>query len=356
MYNDIEETKNNENVVEPESDMKAEEIPQAAQEYASYTENVVEPESDMKAEEIPQATQEYTPYYANMAQPVAEPVRPKKAKKEKKAKKSHKVLAIIAAALCFGVIAGASAFGVSSVLKRMFPTAGSTVVYVDPLKEVELPMAMVNTSGDGTNEAQVIDVADVVDAVMPSVVSVTSRITQDIYFGYYSIGTQESDSSGSGIIIGQNDTEILIVTNNHVVEGNEGVSVQFIDNEIVSAVVKGTAPDIDIAVLAVDVADVKQETMQNIRIAKIGNSETLRLGERVIAVGNALGLGQAVTQGGVSALDRTITVEGLVYADMIQTDAAINSGNSGGALINMYGEVVGINSAKCSATGVEGIG
>jgi len=275
------------------------------------------------------------------------------AKPEKKKRRFGKVVGVLAGAICFGIIAGAVGFGVNYGLKKLFPTEAAKESGND--NKIQISAVVSSTSNGG--EAIVMDAADAVDAVMPAVVAVTSKvITEEYFFGYFPMGTQEYESSGSGIIIGQSDSEILIVTNNHVIEDNNGVSIQFIDDSIVTAVVKGTAPDIDIAVLAVNVNDISEETMGKIRIAKLGNSDALRLGERVIAVGNALGLGQSVTQGGISALGRSITVDDVTFEDMIQTDAAINKGNSGGALINTSGEVIGINSAKSSATGVEGMG
>lgn len=271
----------------------------------------------------------------------------------KKKKRFGRFAGLLAGALCFGIIAGAAAYGINCGLKALFPDSQNNTVD----RDTRLQISAVVSSTSGSGEAIVMDAADAVDAVMPAVVSVTSKIVSEQYYmGYFPMGTQEYESSGSGIIIGQSDSEILIVTNNHVIEDNKGVSIQFIDDSIVSAVVKGTAPDIDIAVLAVNTADISDDTISKIRVAKLGNSDTLRLGERVIAVGNALGLGQSVTQGGISALGRSITVDEVVFENMIQTDAAINKGNSGGALINTSGEVVGINSAKSSATGVEGMG
>ncbi len=274
-------------------------------------------------------------------------------KPAKKKKRMGKVLGVVIGAVCFGIIAGAVGYGVNYGLNTLFPQKNEA----NADRDTKLQISAVVSSTSDNGGAIVMDASDAVDAVMPAVVSVTSKIVAEQYYmGYFPMGTQEYESSGSGIIIGQSDSEILIVTNNHVIEDNNGVSIQFIDDAIVTAVVKGTAPDIDIAVLAVNIDDISDETISQIRVAKLGNSDNLRLGERVIAVGNALGLGQSVTQGGISALGRSITVDDVVFEDMIQTDAAINKGNSGGALINTSGEVIGINSAKSSATGVEGMG
>ncbi len=274
-------------------------------------------------------------------------------KSEKKKKRAGKVAGVLVGAICFGIIAGAVGYGVNYGLKNLFGVEEKD--NTDNNNKIQISAVVNSTGSDG--EAIVMDAADAADAVMPAVVAVTSKIiSEQYYMGYFPMGIRESEASGSGIIIGQNDSEVLIVTNNHVIEDNSGVSIRFIDDSIVTAVVKGTAPDIDIAVLAVDVDDISDETMGQIRVAMLGNSDNLRLGERVIAVGNALGLGQSVTQGGISAIGRSITVDDVTFENMIQTDAAINKGNSGGALINIRGEVIGINSAKSSATGVEGMG
>ena len=173
----------------------------------------------------------------------------------------------------------------------------------------------------------------------------------------------ESESAGSGIIIGENDTELLICTNNHVVEDSDTLTVTFIDDESYEAQVKGTDKENDLAVVAVKLDDISDDTRSKIKIAKYGDSDSLRVGEQVVAIGNALGYGQSVTTGIVSALNRDITASedgsedsATTYQDLIQTDAAINPGNSGGALLNMNGEVIGINSAKASESGVEGMG
>lgn len=168
--------------------------------------------------------------------------------------------------------------------------------------------------------------------------------------------TYEVPSSGSGIIVGQNEEELLIVTNNHVVEDANNLSVVFIDSTPVDAAIKGTDADSDLAVIAVPLKDIPADTLSQITVATLGNSDDLKMGQSVIAIGNALGHGQSVTVGWISALDREVTTEGTVTRNLLQTDAAINPGNSGGALLNMKGEVVGINAAKYSSTEVEGIG
>jgi len=203
---------------------------------------------------------------------------------------------------------------------------------------------------------RVTDVSEVVDKVMPSVVSITNNYTYVTnYWGMeYS---QESEASGSGIIIGENGDELLIATNNHVIEGADKLAVQFIDGEVVEAKVKGADADNDVAVIAVALDDMVNTTKDAIEIATLGDSDALKVGEPAIAIGNALGYGQSVTTGVISALDRSIESEdGTKLEGFIQTDAAINPGNSGGALLNVKGEVIGINSNKIGGSTVEGMG
>ncbi len=201
-----------------------------------------------------------------------------------------------------------------------------------------------------------LDVSTVASNAMPSIVSITNKSVQEVrsFFGG-GIREYESVSAGSGIIVGQNDTELLVVTNNHVVEGSKELSVCFIDDEVYEAVVKGTDPDNDLAVIAVKVSDIKKSTMEKIAIATMGDSDALVIGEQVVAIGNALGYGQSVTTGIISALERDVEIDDIAK-DLIQTDAAINPGNSGGALLNMRGEVIGINSAKLASSQIEGMG
>lgn len=198
-------------------------------------------------------------------------------------------------------------------------------------------------------------IADVAEKVMPSIVSVYNKFTeQSQFFGH--TYTQEGESAGSGIIIGEADGELLIVTNNHVVEGADSLSVQFIDEENCEAVLKGTDPGSDLAVIAVPVSSLSDSTQKAIAVSDLGDSEELRIGEQVIAIGNALGYGQSLTVGYVSALNREISDESGITGTFIQTDAAINPGNSGGALLNTRGQVIGINSNKIGGSAVEGMG
>lgn len=212
----------------------------------------------------------------------------------------------------------------------------------------------------------VTDVSSVVEEVMPSVVSITNVSTVPVqipdFFGSFGGGTrggntyeQEQEASGSGFIIDKNDTELLIVTNNHVVNKANTLSVGFADGSVVDAKIKGTDVDSDLAVIAVPLENIESNTMNAIKIAKLGDSTQLKVGEAAIAIGNALGYGQSVTTGVISAIDREVTVDSVTNS-LIQTDAAINPGNSGGALLNMKGQVIGINSVKYSSTEVEGMG
>ena len=213
----------------------------------------------------------------------------------------------------------------------------------------------------------VTDVTRVVEQVMPCVVSIFGTyVVEDSFFGYYDY---ESEGGGSGIIIAESDSELLIVTNNHVVEDTKEMTVQFIDDSVAEARVKGTDPDMDLAVIAVDLDDLDPSTKKQIRVAILGNSDTLQVGEPAIAIGNALGYGQSVTTGVISAVNRSYTDEdGPLYGGntedydpdevkyLIQTDAAINPGNSGGDLLNVNGEVIGINSSKIADYTIEGMG
>ena len=195
----------------------------------------------------------------------------------------------------------------------------------------------------------------VVDQVMPSIVSVYNDFTEEVQNFYGQTFTRQGESTGSGIIIGKTDTELLIVTNNHVVEGADNLRVLFIDQETCDAELKGTNPSNDLAVIAVPLDDLKETTQSMIRVATLGNSDNLKIGEDVIAIGNALGYGQSVTTGIVSAINREISDE-TITGTFIQTDAAINPGNSGGALVNINGHVIGINSSKIGGSTVEGMG
>lgn len=243
-------------------------------------------------------------------------------------------------------------------------------------KDVDASDSKSDTGKDtGSTAKGNLDVSEIASEALPSIVSITTKSVQEVqnYFGMYGMygyapqqQEQEVEGSGSGIIVGKNDDELLIATNYHVVEGADTLSVAFTDGNAVEASVKGFDEERDLAVVSVSLDDVKDDTMDAISIAKIGSSDDLKVGEQVIAIGNALGYGQSVTTGIVSAKNRRMDSDNNTVTDgsddssdgvnLIQTDAAINPGNSGGALLNMEGEVVGINSAKLASTEVEGMG
>ena len=280
---------------------------------------------------------------------------------------------ITAGALLFGMIAGGVMVGVQVASSDLFKELYTVVAGDQAAGAVKAP-APGGPMGQGENgpglatpsyiAAPVTDVSVIVEQAMPSVVSITSTaVYQSRDFGYdWFFGgapegqTYEVPSSGSGIIIGENDTELLIVTNNHVVEDATSLKVTFIDQETVDAVIKGTDPETDLAVIAISLDQIKDGTKSQIRPATLGNSDDLKPGQGVIAIGNALGYGQSVTVGYISAVNREVQTEEGNTRLLLQTDAAINPGNSGGALLNMKGELVGINAAKYASTEVEGIG
>ncbi len=296
----------------------------------------------------------------NYSEPVTPPpVEEPKKKKEKKGGFGKTVLKTICIALIAGIVGGGAFLGVLYVGHDVFGI-GQTKETITEIQKIE-PNQNVETTV--TNS---IDVSGIAEQCMPSVVSITNKGVQEIrsWFGTYQ---QETSGSGSGIIIGENETELLIVTNYHVVSDSTELSVYFSFEEngedeenVVSAKIKGYDSQKDLAVIAVKLSDIPEETKAQIAIAKVGDSSQLKVGEQVVAIGNALGYGQSVTTGIVSALDREVTLTGsngeIISNLLIQTDAAINPGNSGGALLNMRGEVIGINSAKLAAAEVEGMG
>lgn len=283
---------------------------------------------------------------------------PQEQKKEKKAKKvrekkpmtvGKKWAALVAMALVFGLIAGGTMFGVNAAGNYLAGNDSSS----DEVGQTQTTASDSNSSSsDGSGQGTV---AEVAKNAMPSVVTISTMSVEEMrsFFG----GTQqyEVQGAGTGVIVGENDTELLIATNNHVVEGATSLSVGFIDEESVEGEVKGTDVNNDLAVVAVKLSDIPEDTMNQIKTATVGDSDDLQLGDQVVAIGNALGYGQSVTSGYVSALDRDLTLTDqsgttINSTGLIQTDAAINEGNSGGALLNMKGELIGINEAKSSST------
>lgn len=263
--------------------------------------------------------------------------------KKKEKKKMPKFMKVISMALVFGIVASVAFQATNLVADRFVGESNS--------KEVKSVDNTKLSTSTGTSVKS--DIASISEEVMPSVVSITNLSVQQVQSFFGGVQEQESKSVGSGIIIAQNDSELLIVTNNHVVEGNETLTVSFVDEESVEAQVKGTDAAKDLAVVAVNIKDIKDSTMDKIKVATLGDSDKLQVGESVIAIGNALGYGQSVTSGIVSATGREL--DG-IDEKLIQTDAAINPGNSGGALLNANGEVIGINTAKVATDTVEGMG
>ena len=263
---------------------------------------------------------------------------------------------VTAAALLFGVVSGGTMFGVNRAAELLFPaeTQAQTSTGAS-LEQVQVVPASPQMSSDAASGVVIEDVSPIVDAVMPSVVAITNTTLYKSSPWFGQSQTYEVPSSGSGIIIGQNDAEVLIVTNNHVIEDSSSLAVSFIDESVVEAAIKGTDSESDLAVIAVPLEKISADTKEQIKAATLGDSDSLKMGQGVIAIGNALGRGQSVTVGHVSALDREVTVDG-INKKVIQTDAAINPGNSGGALLNSRGEVIGINEAKYADASVEGVG
>lgn len=271
----------------------------------------------------------------------------------KKGSFAKKAVGIVCGALVFGIVAGSTMVGINWAAGAYGEKRS-----VEISQSETLPSSPDNNTVPASNTSNVTtanDVSSIVDKAMPSVVAITSKVIYEsqTWFGPMQ---QEGEGSGSGIVVGKNDDELLIVTNNHVVEGAQELKVTFIDQTAVDAAIKGTDADSDLAVIAVPLNNISSDTLSQIAIASLGNSDTIKVGQGVVAIGNALGYGQSVTVGYVSALDRAVQTEDGTNRDLLQTDAAINPGNSGGALLNMQGEVIGINSAKYSSTEVEGMG
>lgn len=308
-----------------------------------------------------------SPYFDYTARPVEEMNRDnsseeKKGKKNKEPGKKpgafKKVMLSICMGLCFGLFAGVGFYGVQLATGQLVWANGSTDVITEvPENATTYPVDEIH----GETATKYItyvqdDVSDMVEEVMPAMVSIVSNyVTTGMNF-WGQTYSQQATGSGSGIIVGETDDELLIVTNNHVVEDSTGLQVTFIDETTAEAVVKGTDADMDLAVIAVPIASLSEDTQNAITIAKLGDSDKLKLGEPVVAIGNALGYGQSVTNGIVSALNREMIAEDGSTGTYIQTNAAINHGNSGGALLNINGEVIGINAARIDGSSVEGMG
>lgn len=280
--------------------------------------------------------------------------------------RGNRVAGIVASALLFGAVSGGTMVGVNVLADqhRSEIVASVNELTGQEQKESTSPIQKTvakdkdDTSSAKTTASGEESVSKIAKDAMSSVVSITNTIKyQQNGFSLYGQGqTREAAASGSGVIIGENDNELLIVTNKHVVEDSTSLSVQFVDGKSYDAKIKGTDSDADLAVIAVPLDSISAETRKSISTATFGDSDALSVGDQVVAIGNALGYGQSVTTGIISAKDRDIQTENGSETGLLQTDAAINPGNSGGALLNMQGELIGINVAKYSDTTVEGMG
>lgn len=273
---------------------------------------------------------------------------------------AKKYISGVLAAVVFGVVAGSAMYGTYHIEKKYLGgndtknyTISTVTSNIDKVTSDDI-----NANGD-TNLSQYLsmNVESVAQAALPAMVALNGTTTVSSSSSMYGWGQQqyEASTSGTGIIVGKNDTELLIVTNAHVVDNVSNLKCVFVDDQSVSATVKGSKSDQDIAVVAVSLSDIPSDTISKIAIAELADSDTIAVGQQVVAIGNALGEGQSVTNGIISALDRSITVNNVTFSGLIMTNAAINSGNSGGALLNASGKVIAINFAKTSSDGVEGM-
>ena len=286
-------------------------------------------------------------YYGNIPpEPDKRRRQRKNGSKNNKNGMGKKVAKLVASAAVFGLVAGACFVGVSVAKDTLYP---STADRIETTSGTTSAKSETSSSGSSSSSS---NVASVVNEVMPSVVSITSTIQSSNYYGF---GTQESEGAGSGFIVAKTKDNLMIATNNHVVSDATSLTVGFADDTTAKATVVGTDSSADLAVISVKIKDIKDSTASKIKVATLGSSDDLKVGEEVVAIGNALGYGQSVTTGVVSAKNREVSLtDGTM--NLLQTDAAINPGNSGGVLINMDGQVVGINNAKLEDTSVEGMG
>ena len=286
-------------------------------------------------------------YYGNIPpEPDKRRRQRKNGSKNNKNGMGKKAAKLVASAAVFGLVAGACFVGVSVAKDKLYP---STADRIETTSGTTSAKSETSSSGSSSSSS---NVASVVNEVMPSVVSITSTIQSSNYYGF---GTQESEGAGSGFIVAKTKDNLMIATNNHVVSDATSLTVGFADDTTAKATVVGTDSSADLAVISVKLSDIKDSTASKIKVATLGSSDDLKVGEEVVAIGNALGYGQSVTTGVVSAKNREVSLtDGTM--NLLQTDAAINPGNSGGVLINMDGQVVGINNAKLEDTSVEGMG
>lgn len=305
-------------------------------------------------------TQHYS-YQSNYAE-MPQQVNAKGKKKDRKAKKpmslGKKWGMVIAMGAVFGLVAGGVFTGTSALGMRLTGASAETPVTIPT---TTTNTAGVQSSGSDSASSSGMSVKDVAASAMPSLVAISTTTVEEVQT-FFGTASQEVPASGTGVIVGQNDEELLIATNNHVVSGATQLSVSFIDDTTIEGQIKGTDEANDLAVVAVKLSDIPEDTQSQIKIATMGDSDALEVGDQVVAIGNALGSGQSLTSGWVSALGRDVTStdettgQETTSEGLIQTDAAINPGNSGGALLNMNGELIGINEAKYSSTEVEGMG
>ena len=273
----------------------------------------------------------------------------------------QKMVRCVALALVFGLVAGGVFVGTGYAGMKALGIDNNSKAQTSDTKSVSTTKVTGTTTGTKNSTTTSSDISGIVDEVMPSIVAITN-MTEVQYRDFFGrVQNYEGESAGSGIIISQDDQYLYIVTNNHVVSDATTLTVCFYDDQTVSAEVKGTDSSSDLAVVAVKLSDISSDTMKAIKVATVGDSDSIKVGDTAIAIGNALGYGQSVTTGVISALNRGVTLEDetsgeTVTNGLIQTDAAINPGNSGGALLNANGEVIGINSAKIATETVEGIG
>ena len=287
-------------------------------------------------------------YYGNIPpEPDKRRRQRKNGSKNNKNGMGKKAAKLVASAAVFGLVAGACFVGVSVAKDKLYPSTADRIETTSGTTS-----AKSETSSSSGSSSSSSNVASVVNEVMPSVVSITSTIQSSNYYGF---GTQESEGAGSGFIVAKTKDSLMIATNNHVVSDATSLTVGFVDDTTAKATVVGTDSSADLAVISVKIKDIKDSTASKIKVATLGSSDDLKVGEEVVAIGNALGYGQSVTTGVVSAKNREVSLtDGTM--NLLQTDAAINPGNSGGVLINMDGQVVGINNAKLEDTSVEGMG
>ncbi|MDD6233669.1 MAG: trypsin-like peptidase domain-containing protein [Lachnospiraceae bacterium] len=277
----------------------------------------------------------------------------RKASQPKKKNWFVRGIAMVVCAVLLGGVAGVACYGVSYAGYSLFPIKNDSQTE-SSAKTTTTAAQLGNVNANKDITATVYDVSDIVDSVISSVVAINGEYTQEVNYGWFGSQTQKATVSGSGIIIGSTDDELLMVTNAHVIDGVENLAVTFYDGSKVSVEVKNKKSSYDLAVISAKLSDIPKDAIYT--IATLGDSSQIKVGEAAIAVGNSMGYGISVTTGCISALDKTVTVDSTEYNNLIQTDAAINPGNSGGALFNAQGEVIGINSVKMSTTGVEGMG